>query len=48
MKDEIKHIILIKHDAQVWNSLTDHLRDPTLGSDCCFKSRLKTHLFSLY
>ena len=31
----------------VWNSLPDHLRDPTLGSDC-FKSRLKTHLFSLY
>ena len=25
----------------------DHLRDPTLGSDC-FKSRLKSHLFSLY
>jgi len=31
----------------VWNSLRDHIRDPTLGSDC-FKSRLKTHLFSLY
>ena len=31
----------------VWNSLPDHLRDPTLSSDC-FKSRLKTHLFSLY
>ena len=30
-----------------WNSLPDHLLDPTLGSDC-FKSRLKTHLFSLY
>ena len=31
----------------VWNSLPDHLLDPTLGSDR-FKSRLKTHLFSLY
>jgi len=31
----------------VWNSLPDHLRDPTLSFDC-FKSRLKTHLFSLY
>ena len=32
----------------VWNSLPDHLQDPTLSSDC-FKSRLKTHyLFSLY
>jgi len=31
----------------VWNSLPDHLRDPTLGSDC-FKSCSKIHLFSLY
>ena len=31
----------------VWNSLHDHLRDSTLSSDC-FKSCLKTHLFSLY
>jgi len=31
----------------VWNSLPDHLRDPKFGSDC-FKSHLKSHLFSLY
>jgi len=33
--------------SMVWNSLPDHLRNLTLGYDC-FKSRVKTHLFSLY
>jgi len=44
---EFGHQAFSDAGPMVWNSLPDHLRDPTLGSDC-FKSRLKTYLFSLY